>query len=322
MKRHGFLAMALLTIGFSAAAQNSPSAQADASAQAQTSTSASASTGSSQQNQNSAAQKESSKRASASASNGSSASTSAGANSLNLAGGTAVPATLVTPLDAKHSKPGDPVVAKTTQDVKQNGQVVLKKGSELKGHVTQAEARSGQNAESTLGVVFDSAVPKGSHEPMPANFSIQALAAAQNQAETSIGEDQAALGSAGQAGFTGSGATAPVGAPAPAGGGLTRGVGGTVGGVTNTAGGVTRNVAPAATGTVGTTTRTVGSAGSTGGLNAAGQLTSNSSGVFNLQGMNLTSAASNGTQASVLNSATQNVHLESGTQMVLQVVRQ
>ncbi len=320
MKRHGFLALAVLTFGFSAAAQNSPSAQADASAQAQTSTSPSASTGSSQQNQNSTAQKDSSKRASASASNNSSASANAAGNSLNLAGGTAVPATLVTPLDAKRSKPGDPVVVKTTQDVKQDGQVVLKKGSELKGHVTQAQARSGQQTQSALGVVFDSAVPKGSQQPMPANFSIQAIAAAQNQAETSIGEDQAALGSAGQAGFTGSGAGAP------AGGGLVRGAGGTVGstvgGATNTAGGVTGNVAPVATGTVRGTTQTVASAGSTGGLNAVGQLTSNSSGVFNLQGMNLTSAVSNGTQASVVNSATQNVHLASGTQMVLQVVSQ
>ena len=316
MKRHGFLALAVLTIWFSAAAQNSPSAQADASAQAQTSTSASASTGSSQQNQNSTARKDSSKRASASASNNSSASANAAGNSLNLAGGTAVPATLTTTLDAKRSKPGDPVVAKTTKDVKQGGQVVLKKGSELKGHVTQAQARSGQKTQSVLGVVFDSAVPKGSKQPMPANFSIQALAAAQNQAETSIGQDQAALGSAGNAGFTGSGAGVP------AGGGLTRGVGGTVGGVTNTAGNVAGNVGPAATGTVGTTTGTVASAGSTGGLNAAGQLTSASSGVFNLQGMNLTSAVSNGTQASVVNSATQNVHLASGTQMVLQVVSQ
>jgi hypothetical protein len=66
----------------------------------------------------------------------------------------------------------------------------------------------------------------------------------------------------------------------------------------------------------------VASAGSTGGLNAAGQLTSNSTGVFNLEGMDLSSAVSNGTQASVVNSATHNVHLASGTQMVLQVVKQ
>ena len=316
MTRYGILALALLTLGFSAGAQNSPSNQAGASVQTQTSTSAAASAGSSQQNQNSAAQKDSSKSASASASNGTSASGNAGGSSLTLASGTAMQATLVTPLDAKRNKPGDPVVAKTTQDVKQGGQVVLKKGSQLKGHVTQAQARSSQSAQSTLGVVFDSAVPKNGHDPMPVNLSIQALAATQNQAAASLGDDQATLGSTGQAGFTGSGAAAP------AGGGLVRGVGGTVGGVTNTAGSLAGNVGQTANGTGGAATRTVASAGSTGGLNAAGHLTSTSSGVFNLQGMNLSSAVSNGTQASVVNSATQNVHLASGTQMVLQVVKQ
>jgi hypothetical protein len=57
-------------------------------------------------------------------------------------------------------------------------------------------------------------------------------------------------------------------------------------------------------------------------MKGGGQLTSGSSGVFGLQGLNLTSAASNGTQASVVNSTSRNVHLDNGTQMVLQVVGQ
>jgi hypothetical protein len=54
-----------------------------------------------------------------------------------------------------------------------------------------------------------------------------------------------------------------------------------------------------------------------GGLNAAGQLTSNSQGVFGLNGLNLSTAASNATQGSVITSAGKNVHLDSGTRMLL-----
>ncbi|HST77209.1 MAG TPA: hypothetical protein VLN58_01835, partial [Verrucomicrobiae bacterium] len=56
-----------------------------------------------------------------------------------------------------------------------------------------------------------------------------------------------------------------------------------------------------------------------GGLNAQGALTSTSHGVVGLQGLTLNSASATGTQASVISSATQNVKLESGTQMILQV---
>jgi hypothetical protein len=301
MTRYEILAVIALTLGFSAVAKGN---QAGASVQAQTNTSAAATAGNSEQNQ---------KSVSASASSGTAASANANSDSLALAGGTAVQATLVTSLDAKHSKQGDPVFAKTTQDVKQDGQIVLRKGSELNGHVTQVQARSKETTQSTLGVVFDSAVPKGKHDSVPVDLSIRALAAAQNQTAASLGDDQANLGAAGQA---------RLGAAAPAGGGLVRGVGGAVGGATSTAGSVTGDVGHTAGGAVGAASRTVASAGSTGGLNAAGQLTSNSSGVFNLDGMNLSSAVSNGTQASVVSSANHNVHLASGTQMVLQVERQ
>jgi hypothetical protein len=52
-------------------------------------------------------------------------------------------------------------------------------------------------------------------------------------------------------------------------------------------------------------------------LNAAGQLTSNSQGVFGLNGLNLNAAASNATEGSVITSAGKNVHLDSGTRMLL-----
>jgi hypothetical protein len=331
MTRYGILALIVLALAMSANAQNSPSNQANASAQAQTNASAAASANSSQpSDQKASTNKQDSKSASASGNTSSSAAASANGNSLNIASGTPIEATLVTPVDAKHSKPGEPVVAKTTQDVKENGQTVLKKGSRLTGHVTQAEARSKANSESSVGMVFDSAVMKNGQK-VPMNLSIQALAASANEASADLGNDQGTIDSMSQAGAGVAGAR-----PATGGGGSVRGaggaaggVGGTVRGVSNAAGGATSSVGTVggaaggvgqtAGGTLGATTR---SAGSVGGLNTAGQLASGSSGVFDLQGLNLTSAASNGTTASVVNSTSRNVHLDSGTQMVLQVVSQ
>ena len=59
------------------------------------------------------------------------------------------------------------------------------------------------------------------------------------------------------------------------------------------------------------------SRGAVGGVNAVGQLTSNSSGVFGLNGLTLTSVAQSGTQGSVITSVGKNVHLDSGTSMLL-----
>jgi len=57
--------------------------------------------------------------------------------------------------------------------------------------------------------------------------------------------------------------------------------------------------------------------GAMGGLNAAGQLTSSSRGVFGMQGVNLRSATASAAQGSVITSAGKNLHLDSGTQMLL-----
>jgi hypothetical protein len=174
-------------------------------------------------------------------------------------------------------------------------------------------------------MVFDSAVMKNGQK-VPINLSIQALAASANEASADLGNDQGTIDSMSEAGAGLAGARPGTGGGA---GSTAGGVGGTVRGVSNVAGGATSsvgtvggiagNAGQTAGGTLSATTR---SAGSVGGLNTAGQLSSGSSGVFNLQGLNLTSAASNGTTASVVNSTSRNVHLGSGTQMVLQVVNQ
>src|SRR5258706_11493241 len=50
-----------------------------------------------------------------------------------LAAGSTVQAELTKPVDVRKNKPGDAVIAKTTQDVKSDGHVVLPKGSKIVG---------------------------------------------------------------------------------------------------------------------------------------------------------------------------------------------
>jgi hypothetical protein len=59
------------------------------------------------------------------------------------------------------------------------------------------------------------------------------------------------------------------------------------------------------------------SAGTVGALTSAGRLAPNSSGVFGLEGLSIASAASSATQGSMIVSTSKNVHLDSGTQMLL-----
>src|SRR6267154_4302977 len=226
----------------------------------------------------------------AQASGGASASTAASAQndhaSGSVASGTAFNAALSSPVDSKKCKPGDAVNAHTTEAVKSEGKTVIPKGSKLVGHVTQASARAKGESESALGIVFDKAILKNGQE-IPLSAGIQAIAAAQSGA-SAAGADLDAFGGAG-ASAGGSGAAGGRGAL----GGVSSAAGGAVGAVTNTA----ANVGGVAGGAVNTAASVGGSVagaskGAVGGLNAAGQLTSNSQGVFGLNGLNLSAAAS------------------------------
>jgi len=231
-----------------------------------------------------------------------------------LADGTAFNATLDKPIDSKKCKPGEPVTAHTTEPVKSGGKTILPKGTKMMGHVTQASARANDQADSALGIVFDKAVMKNGQET-PMNVTIQALGAASGQA--SAATDNLEL-SAGGAGYGGGSASAG-GGRGSAPGGVTSKAGGAVGGLTNTATGAGNAVG----GTLNTATQTTASAvggatnNATGTLNAAGQFTSNSRGVFGMNGLNLSSATAAGAQGALITSAGKSVHLDSGTRMLL-----
>jgi hypothetical protein len=218
-----------------------------------------------------------------------------------LANGTTINAVLVDPVDARKNKPGDAVVAKTTQDVKSDGQVVIPKGSRVIGHVTKANALAKSESQSSLGIVFDHALLKGCQE-VPLNTTVQAVAAAQSSAYTSTADDMGSMSS------MGSGAVA----------GGSRASGGLVGGVTSSAGGTAGTVTNVATGIRGNAGGALNSATSAGG-SVNGSLNSTSAGVVGLPGMTLNSATSTMAQGSLITSTGKNIHLNSGTQMLLKV---
>jgi len=312
MKRFALVLVAGSLLAWSAAAQSSSGSQpvAQAGGSASSSTSAQAGTSGAQ----------------AASSSSGAAAARAGNNSASLASGTTMNAALSRPVDAKKNKPGDPVTARTTQATKSDGQVVIPKGSQLVGHVSQAQTRSKNQSESALGIVFDKAILKNGQE-VPLNVTIQAMAAASSMASGAAGGDELGLSGGAAGGGMASGRRA-------GGGGALGGVGSTAGGAAGAVAGSTTNVGSTANGAVGSTTSAAGGAvnstanvagaarGTVGGLNAAGQLTSNSQGVFGLNGLNLTSVAAGSAQGSLITSTTQNVHLDSGTQMVLSATGQ
>lgn len=315
----------------SGSASTNTSATADKQgAQASTSNAAAASQDTTVTNKN----KKTEAQAAGASSSSASASASKKGASAGLANGSTMQAELTRPVDAKKAKVGDQVMAKTTQDVKSEGKVVIPKGSKLIGHVTQAKAKAQGESESSLGVVFDKAVPKGGGPEVPVHAVIQALAAGQAQTAASVNEvDTMASGSGMAMGRAEAGRPARAGAGAS--GGLVSGVGSTVGGTTGVAsnavgnaggsvGSAVDSTVNAGVGTAGTAVGStvdtgVGAAGSAAGVNTAGRLTSASSGVIGLQGLNLNSAASSSTQGSLITSVDRNVRLESGTQLLLRV---
>ena len=186
----------------------------------------------------------SSTRASGSATSNTSASKNG--KNIDIASGTQITGQLQNSLDVQKAKVGDEVVLKTTSAVKQNGQVVIQKGSRLIGHVTEVQQRAKGQAASKVGVLFDTLAQGGNQIPISAVIT----SVTQARASSSVGDDISSD-------VSGSSSTT-ASTRSSGGGGLLGGVGNTVGGVVNsttqTVGGVTNTVGQ----TVGNTTQTVG----------------------------------------------------------------
>jgi hypothetical protein len=230
---------------------------------------------------------------------------------LAIASGTRVSARLLTSLNAKKAKPGQRVVAKVTQNVKQNGRVVIRKNSKLIGHVVSAQASGKGRAGSSLEVAFDRLVRgKSSTALSAAVTSILSVPRAPMPAPMAMQPMPQPMSSGGEMG----------------GGGLVGGVGGAVGSTVGSAVGAT---AAGVDSTMGATGRV---ASGVTGMAANGIAVTNSAGVGGnasaaaprgLAGAQLGSSASGSNRTgvtSVFSRRRGNVELNSGTQLQFEVV--
>lgn len=196
-------------------------------------------------------------------------------------------------VDVRKSRVGDEVILKVTKSVKQDGTVVIPKGSNLIGRITEVKQRSKENAVCKIGMVFDRIEGKSLSAPITASvMSITDLRAASTVSDT-IGTD-----------VSGSSRTSTSGsARSSSGGGLLGGVGSTVGGVVNS---TTQTVG----GVVNSTTQTVGGV-TTGATQTLGNTTQTLGGT--LSGIQISQSASGSAQGSTtLSSGNKNIRLEKG----------
>jgi hypothetical protein len=210
-----------------------------------------------------------------------------------IAPGSVIPVQLTKNIDAKKTKSGDEVVAQVTQDMKTNsGEVIVPKGTKVVGHVTEVQARSKEQKESEVGIVFDHAMMKnGSEMQMPA--SIQAIIASPsaNPANANGGGNDQPGGSSGG------------GSPSSPASGRSAGMAG--------------GAAPPAASNMPSSAGA--SADPQTGSSVHGPINANTQGIVGISDLNLTTAASKPSQGSLVSSEKNNVKLESGTLLLLRV---
>jgi hypothetical protein len=256
--------------------------------------------------------------ASASSSAGGSAGThvgSASASSISSAAGSAdmrpVTGELEGKLDSKTAKTGDQVVVKTSQKIKTADGFVIPKGSRLVGHVTEVQAHSKQQAKSSMALEFDRVELRGGRS-MAIRSAIESVSPSPSAiAAASMDNDEALetpmVGGAVAGGAAGGGRL---------GGGL---VGGAVGGAAMTTGNVGSGISSAAGSTMRATGDVSGAAAGNLGRGVSGAASGASfvgTRATGIQGVMLSGSAASSTSGT-LSAANRNVHLDSGTQMVL-----
>lgn len=220
---------------------------------------------------------------------------SSGNDEMLLRSGTNLDAQLQGTLDVKKSKVGDEVVLKTTKHIKENGEVVVAKGTKLIGRITEVQERTKENGVSKIGMVIDKI--EGKNLSAPINASIVSITNLNNKA--TVGDVFASDTSASS---TSSGNVSR----GNSGGGLLGGSGGLVGGVTNTVGG-----------TLNTTTNTVGGLTNTAGQTVGG--VTNTVGTT-VNGLQISQSANGSANSSTtLSSQDKNLRIEKGASFQIQL---
>jgi hypothetical protein len=209
--------------------------------------------------------------------------TNSGQTEPSLVAGTAINVALDSSVDSKKAKQGDTVVAHTTDSVRSaDGRTILPKGTKLIGHVTRVSSRSNGESESMLGMQFDKAKMKDGQEVPLGPLMVQAVAAPSREA-SSYGSPTERTTTPG----------VPSNNPSQSG---------------------SRGARPDNSGPP-TTAYPGAEPAPNGETNAAGPLPPNTRGVFGLDGLSLASNSSTG--ATVIASKGKNVHLDSGTRLLL-----
>ena len=199
---------------------------------------------------------------------------------VTLASGTTITAELQKTLDVGNARVGDQILLRTTQSIRQNGEVVVPKGSSLIGRVTEVQRRTKENTQSRIGMVFEKI--EGKQVSMPLSAIVVSIT---NVAAGASASDSLMTDAGGSSQTTAS-------TSRTTGGGL-------LGGVSNTVGGL-----------VGTTTQTVGSVTGT-----AEQTLGNTTGAVGrgLSGLQISASASGSANSSTtLSSANKNLRVEKG----------
>ncbi len=215
------------------------------------------------------------------------------AGAAQIQSGSIIYANLDKSVDARKAKVGDPVIAKVEQSVLSKGKIVAPKGARILGRVTQVQARSKNQSQSQLGIVFDRVVLKDGSQ-IPVSFSIQAIGSGNLSAGLVQDADSSMAGSISNAGMPGrSGSPPMLGSAADA-----------IGGVSSsaaTAGDLTR----AATGS----TR----------LGTSTHVSASSHGMVGIPDVTMATQVGGSSQSTLLTSDKRNVKLESGDELVLRV---
>jgi hypothetical protein len=206
--------------------------------------------------------------------------TNSGQTEASLGAQTAINAILDSSVDSKKAKQGDIVKAHAAETVKSpDNRTIVPKGAKLIGHITQVASRSKGDSDSMLGIQFDKAEVKGGQEVPLGNLMVQAVAPPATTAASY---------------------SSPAGSTAPSG---------------------TASSNPSMSGSRGGATPTPSpnpgaqQPDSTGDASMSGPLPPNARGVYGLEGLSLARNSSNG--ETVITSKGKNVHLDSGTRLLL-----
>jgi hypothetical protein len=205
-------------------------------------------------------------------------------NTAPVASGSLLSVELSKSLDAKKCKKDDRIEAKTATDLLAHGQIIVPRNTKIVGHVTEAKAHSKESPDSTVGITFDRMLLKDGRE-VTLPVTVQAVGRPLQVWSNSTGGPSAD-----------NPASAPVMMP-----GQQASLGGANAG--SAAASPYPNTGDPGPGPIPPSNST------------ASALSPNSHGVVGIKGLSLDTSG----PVSVLSSNTGNVHLDSGSQLILRV---